>query len=416
MYALVDCNNFFASCEIVFNPKLRKIPLVILSSNDGCVIARSKEAKVLGIPMCAPLFTFENLIKTHNVVTLSANFSLYSDMSARVMATLASFSFFTEIYSIDEAFLHLEDYKEEALLSLAASIQKKVLQDTGVPVSIGIAETKTLAKIAAHKAKKSGDPFVITKDKIDESIKNFPAQDIWGIGKNSAEKLKTIGVHDALTFKYKEEALIKKHLTVMGLRILHELNGKSCLETNPDSDETKSILSSRTFASDISDFSLLKSALAQFCHLASKKLRQKKLLASFITLFIQTNRFAEKPYESFTAKLKLPIPTSSTSTLLVAVEKLLRSIYKKELSYKRGGILLTDFSSEDLIQQDLLHKANPKEKALNTAIDKVHGKYGSRTLVFAAELSKNKWHKTPLNKSKAYTTSWDELPIVKAKH
>ncbi|MCH9630713.1 MAG: Protein UmuC [Chlamydiia bacterium] len=414
MLALVDCNNFYASCEAVFNPSLIGKPLVVLSSNDGCVVARSKEARALGIPMGAPAFTFKDLAETQGVISLSSNFPLYADMSERVMLTLESLDYEIEIYSIDEAFIQLPDLSYDKLEEIGKRITQTVKKHTGIQVSVGIAPTKTLAKLANRCSKKMRKCTVILEKNIDEYLKDFPIQDLWGIGKGSTESLKKLGIYDALSFKNHEETVIKKKLSISGLKHQLELKGVPCISTKVDAEDTKSILSSRTFHFEITDFNEIRSALASFCHTASKKLRRKKLFCGFISIFLKTNRFKEH-YKSHTAQIKLPAQTNSTRTLLNYAEIALHKIYKKDLSYKRAGILLTDFTNENFVQKDLLAKEQTdKEFALMKVIDSIHNKYGNRTLLFGSEQKENNWIKVPKTKSSEYTTSWDGLPIVKA--
>lgn len=414
MFALVDCNNFYASCETLFNPSLIGKPLVVLSNNDGCVIARSQEARDLGIPMGAPAFTYKNLFQTQGVVSLSSNFPLYADMSERVMMTLESFGYDFEIYSIDEAFLKLPDLDQNTLQSIGETIHKKVLKDVGIRVSIGIAPTKTLAKVGnKYSKKKKTICTVITRDKIDLFLKDFPIEDLWGIGRQSKETLYKLAIYDAYALKYQEESLIKKKLTVTGSRIQLELKGVPCIETKVDDEDTKSILSSRHFPKDTSDYLEIKEALCSFCHLATKKLRKKGLLCSYLSIFIKTNRFKE--YHSFSAQIKLPTPTNSTKILLNYLTDGLKKIYKEDLEYKRAGVLLTDFCKMGVEQTDLLSQVqNEKEYALMRVIDSIHNKYGNKTLLFASENRQGKWVNVSKYKSKEYTTSWDALPIVKA--
>lgn len=414
MLALVDCNNFYASCETVFNPSYLGKPLVVLSNNDGCVVSRSKEAKALGIPMGAPAFTLKSLSHTHKLISLSSNFPLYADMSERVMNTLESFGYEVEIYSIDEAFIELPNLSSDKLEKIGELIQNNVQKNTGIHVSVGISSTKTLAKVANKYSKNKKKCIVITDDLVDDFLKNFPIEDLWGIGRGSSETLRKIGVYDAYTLKYQDESLIKRKLTVSGLRLLLELKGVSCISTAVHTEDTKSILSSRTFSREITNFTELRGAVSSFCHIASKKLRGKKLYCGFLSVFLKTNRFKED-YQSLSAQIKLPSYTYSTRTLLHYTSVALKNIYKENLLYKRAGILLTDFTSEGVYQKDLLSKdQSEKEAALMKVIDSIHTKYGNKTIVFGSEYDNKNWVKIPQLKSKEYTTSWEDLPIVKA--
>ena len=405
MYALVDCNNFYASCEQVFNPKYQNRPLVVLSNNDGCAIARSKEAKALGIPMGAPAFKYQSLFLQHDVIVLSSNYTLYGDMSHRVIQTLKSFSLPTEIYSIDEAFLILP---EEGACEIAQAIRKRVKQWTGITVSIGIAPTKTLAKVANHAAKK-GRGVVEYSPPL---LNHLPLDEVWGIGKRLAKRLYSHRIRYAHELIEQDDSWIRKHLTVVGLRTVLELRGTPCLECHEISPERKTIVSSRSFGKEISTLTEMKEAIGSFIATAAEKLRKEKLKAHFLVVFIHTNRFKEAPF-SRSAAAHLPLATASTPELMDHAHLLLESIYREGLFYKKGGILLGELCSEAEEQPDLF---SSKRKDAMKTFDAINTRFGEKVLSFAGEGLQKKWKTTCKKRSPKYTTCWDDLLEVKLTH
>lgn len=401
MFALIDCNNFFASCEQLFNPKLMNRPLVILSNNDGCVIARSKEAKKLGIPMCAPAFKWRDHFARHKVETLSSNFTLYGDMSARVFDVLATFAFPIEIYSIDEAFLLLDGCFDPQI------IRDKVYKWTGIPTSVGVAPTKTLAKAAAHIAKSRGiDTFTLTDPA--EHLKALPAGEIWGIGRKYAKKLAGMRVHTAQEFIDQKDTWIKKHFTVHGLQTALELRGIPCFNLDETPEKRKSIVSSRTFKTEITDLEELKSILAALATRACEKLRADKLMAGHLTLFLATSPFSKEPYHAHSLAATLPHSTNDTPHLISQVKALIDQVYSPELSYKRGGICLADFADQEASQFDLISK-DPNRAALMHVLDHVNAKYGPGALHSAAAPARPRRVEEVSFHTPQYTTSWDGI-------
>ena len=389
-YVLIDCNNFFASCEQVFNPAYRKRPLVVLSNNDGCVIARSKEAKAIGIPMGAAAFECKSLFLQHNVVVLSSNFALYGDMSHRVIETLKTFDFPTEIYSIDEAFLLLPQEK----YSLGKEIRNRVKKWTGLSISVGIAPTKTLAKVANHAAKKG--PGVVRFNP--SLLHNLPVGEIWGIGRRSSKKLISHGIRYAHELIACSDTWIKKQLSIVGLRTVWELRGTPCLETQEIAPKRQSILTSRSFKRAITTIEELKEAVASFTAIAAQKLRKQKLKAYTLLVFAGGD----------SASVHLPLPSSNTPELMNLAHRALEGLFNKEKSYKRAGIMLSELVTEKTTQLDFLTKES-SQKPLMKTVDQINAHYGQSIITFAGEGISKKWKSTPSKRSPKYTTSWDDL-------
>ncbi len=361
LFALVDCNNFYVSCERVFNPLLCNKPVVVLSNNDGCAVARSNEAKALGIPMGAPAFQYAALFKKNKVVVLSSNYTLYGQMSHRVMQTLAQFTPDFEIYSIDEAFLQFID--EPGLLPNAQKIKQTVWQWTGIPVSIGIAPTKTLAKVANRYAKKhlpQEGIFMLNDPELQKTIlTDFPVEDVWGIGRQISHLLYRNGIRTAWEFACMEDRWIKKNLSVVGLRTAWELRGVSCLSLQEAAPPKKSIVCSRSFGREVFDEADLAEALATYVATAAEKLRAQGSIAAFIEVFLNTNRFKEENYYGNAIHLTLPQATDYTPFLIHYAKHGLHKIYKSGFGYKKIGVLLGGLVSSKALQRDLFLKKNP---------------------------------------------------------
>ena len=411
MYALIDCNNFFASCEQLFNPKLQGKPVVVLSSNDGCVIARSAEAKKLGVPMGAPAFMHRSLFLQYNVITLSSNFTLYGDMSKRVMETLKTFDLPLEVYSIDEAFMLLG----EADLKFGEEIRNKVLKWTGIPLSIGIAPTKTLAKVATHLAKKQGGVLSLPDENTAHPyLEKFPVENVWGIGRRLKKRLYSSGIFTANDLKNQSDVWVKKNLSIAGLRTVWELRGTPCIECLEGTSLKKSIVSSRSFGQKITTLTKLKEAVSTFMSRAARKLRKEKLKAYFVVVFITSDPYKEKPF-SYSASFHLPLPSSFKPDLIACALRLLENIFEEGVSYKKAGVMVGELISEDDTQLDLFSKDSKgvHKKALMSSLDKINNKFEKRMVTFASEGTVKNWATKQVSRSPAYTTSWDELPQVK---
>ena len=344
VFALVDCNNFYASCERLFRPELIGKPIVVLSNNDGCIVARSNEAKALGIPMGAPLFKMKSLIAKHGVHVFSSNYALYGDLSHRVMDVLRQMECNVEVYSIDEAFLSLPVSKIWNRLEYVAELRERVLKYVGIPVSIGIATTKTLAKIANRVAKKNpqyhGVFDFVGNCQIDQILQGTDVGDVWGIGRRSAEKLNGRGIYTAYDLKRADESWIQKQLTVVGARTVMELNEIPCISLEKAPPCPKSIVTSRTFGHPITDIENLREAVISYVSVAAEKLRKQEVEADNLNLYITTGAFDEQSNYSNNQTITLPRPTSSTPDLIAASLRCLRSIYRPGYRFGRPASCL----------------------------------------------------------------------------
>lgn len=387
MIALIDCNNFYVSCERVFSPGLRRRPVVVLSNNDGCVIARSEEAKELGIKMGTPYFQIEYLIESKEIAVFSSNYTLYGDMSARVMESLHRFSPEVEHYSIDEAFLNLET-RNRNLVIKGERIKEKIYRWTGLPVSVGIAPTKTLAKIANRIAKKERKGVVeLTNDNLrDEVLIKTPISEIWGIGYNSAKKLNALGIEDAFQLKNLDRRWARKLLSVVGARIVEELNGVSCLPLEIVPPVKKSITCSRSFGCLVTELDELQEALDSYLTKAGERMRRHNLSANAVTVFLATNRFAKTEQYSNSLTAELACPTNSTRELREWTRRILEKIYKKNFSYKKVGVILQGLQPEPLETVRLYTEpAYEKDKRLMQALDKISNRFGRGTVRFGVK-------------------------------
>jgi DNA polymerase V len=419
VFAIVDCNNFYVSCERVFNPKLAQKPVVVLSNNDGCVVARSNEAKDLGIKMGVPVFQISRLMKTHKVQALSSNYALYADMSQRIMNTLSGFTPDVEIYSIDEAFLDLSQCKRPDLTDYGHKIRSTIKQWTGIPVSIGMAETKTLAKIANKIAKQSvraeGVLNLTASPYLNRALEITDVDDVWGIGRSYCKFLKNYGIHNALQLRDADDNVIKKKMGITGVRLLQELRGVPCYALEHSPSPKKGITVSRTFRNSIESLDDLKEAIAAYVSLGAEKLRKEHSVAGVIMVFLMTNRFKKENYDINIKTIKLPVATSDTSQLIHYAHKSIKEIYRKGHLYKKAGILFKHLNLENQIQADLFnYKDFKRSKKLMQALDNINKKMGSDTLKYAATgLSNNqKWKTVFKRRSPSYTTNWDQLPKV----
>ncbi len=417
MIALVDCNNFYASCERVFQPQLNNTPVVVLSNNDGCVIARSDESKALGIPMGAPFFKLKELVKQHQIKCFSSNFPLYGDMSSRVMQILSNFTPEIEIYSIDEAFLSLEGFKEEELEAYAAQMKKKVEQYTGIPISIGIAPTKALAKVANRIAKKfkertKGVYLIDNEQKRIKALKWLKIEDVWGIGRQHSKRLQLKQVYTAWDFTELNDAWVRKELSVMGLRLKRELEGQQSLFLEQPQNK-KSIATTRSFKTNITDLETLEERVATFAVHCAEKLRKQKSCCSMISVFLRSNPFDKsQPYVFRNTTISLPY--SSDSSILIAsyAQKALRHIYKSGVPYKKAGVLVLDLQPNETQQLNLFCDTQPKHKDLMKVMDKMNNRYG-KALQLASQNLTGKWIMRQENLSQRYTTDINELILVR---
>lgn len=423
MFALVDCNNFYVSCERVFNPALRGRPVVVLSNNDGCFIARSEEAKAIGLAMGAPAFKNRELLKRHKVVVYSANFPLYGDMSSRVMTTLADLAPDLEIYSIDEAFLDMSGFQRYDLDHYARFIRKTVTQHTGIPVCIGIAPTKTLAKVANRLAKKNpcyaGVCLLNTDKEQRAALAITQVEDIWGIGRQWSKFLHTQNIHTALDLAEASPGLIRKHLHITGARVQAELNGKSCLSLEMVRPAKQSICTSRSFGRSVTTFDELHQAVSTFTGKCAIKLRKEGSAASLLTLFICTSPFnaPDKKYWG-TRTVTMPHHTQDSIALIRTVGALLESLFRAGYEYKKAGVIVSGLipaasstATLPLFPQEL-PVPDDRHKKLMTVMDSINQRYGSGSIQIAAENSAG-WKPHQKLLSPRYTTAWKDLIEVR---
>ncbi|MES2121602.1 MAG: Y-family DNA polymerase [Chlamydiota bacterium] len=414
-YYLVDCNQFYVSCEQVFSPKLKGKSVVVLSSNDGCVVARSKEAKALGVPMGAPAYQCEKLFKEGKVHVLSSNYALYGDMSQRVMHVLSRFSPQFQEYSIDEAFLKIS---AEDPLACAKEIKSTVLQWTGIPVSIGIGPTKTLSKVANDIAKKKSREgiFAFFDDAhTDAILQQLPVEEIWGIGKHLSNALHRASIHHAKALKDADDGWLKARFSVAVQRIACELRGICCLPFDEVPMPRKSVTCSRSFGKNVSTLPLLEEALSAYTTIVAEKLRLEELLPSFVTIFLMTSPFVPNPYHQ-SITIELEEPTAFTPDLISTAKKALRKIFRKGYEYKKTGITMGGLVPQKNYQPGLFTEQGPrkekKARAMQT-LDALNERMGKQTLRFAAEGIEQPWKMKQGKISQKFTTCWEELLNIK---
>jgi DNA polymerase V len=415
VYALVDCNNFYASCERVFNPRLNGLPVVVLSNNDGCVVARSNEAKALGIGMGVPEFMVRPIIRTHNVQVFSSNYALYGDMSQRVMETLQQFCPDLEIYSIDEAFLSLSGFRARDFTEYAGTIRSTVKRWTGLPVSIGIAETKTLSKIAGGIAKKSpGGVFdLLTYPDRETLLGQTDVADVWGIGKAHTQFLHQHGIKTALQLRQADDQFIRTHMGIVGLRLVNELRGVSCFELEQCPPPKKGITCARSFGKSITRIQEMEEAISNYVTRAAEKLRAEQLAVTNITVFMHTNKFKDVAQYSNSLTLKLPVATDNTHELIRAALQGARKIWREGFAYNKAGVMFVSLVPAGQVQADFFDgKDRTRSKKLMAALDSINGRFGSGTLQYASSGIAKEWKATFNRRSPAFTTNWDELPVA----
>ncbi len=418
MYALVDCNNFYASCERVFQPNLIGKPVVVLSNNDGCVIARSNEAKDLGIPMGAPYFEFKNLFIEKGVHVFSANFALYGDMSNRVMTLLSEYAPEIEIYSVDEAFLKLQGFDHYNLTDYGIEIGKRVKKWTGIPVSIGVAPTKALAKVANRIAKKyptqTQSSYVIDSDeKRIKALKWLKIEDVWGIGRQLSKKLQLKHVSTAYDFTLLDDNWVKSNLSIVELRLKLDLQGIPTLGLE-ESQAKKSIATTRSFEANYTKYEQLKERISTFAVSCAEKLRQQHSRCNALMVFIQTNRHrSELPQYHKSMVVKLPYSTNSAIELSQFAIKALKLIFKEGYAYKKAGVVIMDFTPENDQQIAIFENSNPKHIALMKSMDKLNLSIGQQKVRLGSQDAKRVWKMKQENLSNRYTTKLAEIIVVK---
>ena len=416
--ALVDCNSFYVSCERLFNPSIIKKPVVVLSNNDGCVISRSTEAKALGIKMGEPYFKVKKFVIKNDVKVFSSNYSLYGDISRRVMKTLKQFSPQIEIYSIDEAFLNLSSVKDENLLDHGNKIRKTILKWTGIPTSIGIASTKTLSKAASHIAKKerSGIVSLINSKKIDKFLMKIKINDIWGVGKQLTKFYTKNGIDTAYQLKNVSNGWIKKNTNVFGSRTAMELKGISCIPLDVHEEKRKNCCVSRSFGKKVTNLEELKESVTTHCLNAAEKIRSDNQTAKKITVFIRTSPFQkDKNYYAKAKDIDLAFRTNDSIELVKTALVALKCIYKDGYRYQKTGIILSNLKDVDFYRKNLFSTINSdeKRKKLMKAIDHTNTKYGRDALSIAQAGLKKRWNIKRQHSSKIDTACFELLPAVK---
>ena len=418
MYGLADCNNFFVSCERVFRPDLNGKPVIILSNNDGCVIARSNEAKRLGIKMGHPYFQLEALIKRHNVTVFSSNFALYSDMSRRVQQTLGTLCPETEVYSIDESFLNLRGIKEEELDAFGHYVSRTVLKDTGIPISVGVSHTKTLAKSASKLCKQyptlRGSCYMYRPEDIEKVLRKFPIEDVWGIGRRFSVMLKSRNINTAYDFAQQPLDFVRSRMHVGGMKTWYELHGRPCIEFEAHIPDKQQIMVSRSFSTELSDVEDLKEQVSLFTSMAAEKLRKQGSVCHAIQVFLLTNRFRHEQEQHYDNQLiTLPAASDSTVELVNIAVKATAAIFRPGTFYKKAGVILTQFSPKESVQTVLFDEVDrEKHDKLMHAMDKINEKQGQRSVVVATAgfdgIRMNRNHLSP-----NYTTDWNDILTIR---
>lgn len=419
VFALVDCNNFYASCERVFAPHLEKRPVAVLSNNDGVVIARSNETKKLGIPMGGPVFKYQRLIEKNKISIFSSNFALYGDFSSRVMSVLTDLAPSIEVYSIDEAFLQLDGIKPKDLDELGKQIYDKIKKWTGIPVSVGIAHSKTLAKAANEIAKKNqqfkGVLNFVNRGDVDVLLMSLPVNDVWGVGREYSKWLERNGIKSAYDLKNADGQWIRGRMGVNGERLIEELHGRSCIALESEHSPKKQIISSRSFHEATKQKSEVERAISMYAARAAEKLRKQKCAATEISVFVATSRYGHERRYFNAASHKFRSPTAFTPKIAKAALKLLDQVFLFGYHYKKTGVMISKIVSEEKLQTNLLNDdlyCGPK-KRLMSAMDVINRRWGSHTIAIAQSGIDQMWMMKQTKKSKRYTTCWDELLRVK---
>ena len=418
MFGLCDCNNFFVSCERAFNPSLNGRPVVVLSNNDGCVVSRSNEAKAIGIKMGQPLYQIREFVQRHNVAVMSSNYHLYGDMSWRVMSTLKEHAPLIEIYSIDEAFMLLEEFPAEKLKSYGEEVARIIKRNTGIPVSIGISHTQTLAKVAARLCKKypklnSACCMYRTED-IEKVLSTYPIEDIWGIGRRHSKMLKGCGIDTALQFRSLGEEWVDNRMGITGVRTWRELAGVPSIDFSHQTTDKQSITVSRSFAKELYSIEELRETISTFTGIAAEKLRKQKSVAQELQVFILTNRHRDDMPQHCEGQLfHFDTPTDSTLEMVRTAYSLLHKLYRPGYGYKKAGVRLSRITPATAVQGTLFDTIDrPKHKQLMQAIDNINATQGNGSVKLVSQGAiadhTNREHLSP-----QYTTRWEDIIVVK---
>lgn len=418
MYGLADCNNFFVSCERVFNPGLNGRPVIILSNNDGCVISRSNEAKALGIKMGQPYYQIKDFVSLHNVAVFSSNYVLYSDMSQRVQKTLQSLVPATEVYSIDESFLDLRVIPAEQLDELGHRISYIVQRNTGIPISVGISPTKTLAKIASKLCKQypklHGSCYMHRPQDVAKVLRKFPIEDVWGIGRRFSVMLKSRNILTAQDFANMSVDSVQSLMHIGGVKTWRELHGEPCIEFEEFRKDKQQITVSRSFSKELTDSAEVEQQVALFASMAAEKLRKQKSLCNAVIVFACTNRHRKDQPQQFANRLiQLPSATDSTLELVNTVTKAVRDLIQSPYSYKKAGVILSDIQSNCALQANLFDNVDhQKHTRLMSTLDEINKKQGAHSVIVASAgfegIKMNRQHLSP-----NYTSNWDDIIEIK---
>ena len=420
VFALVDCNNFYASCEKLFRPDLKDTPVVVLSNNDGCVVARSREAKLLGIKMGVPVFQIKAEMQRHGILAFSSNYALYADLSSRVMRTLEEMAPRVEVYSIDEAFLDLTGIESViSLVEFGQQVRERIGHWIGITVCVGIAPTKTLAKLANHAAKKypatQGVVDLTNPDRQRRLLALVPVDDVWGVGRRLSKRLNALGITTALDLANASPRAIRDQFSVVLERTVRELNGESCIELEEIPPTKKQIVCSRSFGEKVTHFELLREAVCEYATRATEKLRKEQQQAKVMTVFIRTSPFKDnEPQYSNSASGELLIPSCDTRDFIELANHLLKRIWKDGFRYAKAGVMLSDFYDPGMFQPGLFDDISTRSNSqqLMSVLDTIN-QSGAGKVFFAGQGTKKDWSMKREHLSPAYTTRWDQLPRVK---
>ncbi len=420
VFALVDCNNFYASCEKLFRPDLKDTPVVVLSNNDGCVVARSREAKSLGIKMGVPVFQIKAEMQRHGILAFSSNYALYADLSSRVMRTLEEMAPRVEVYSIDEAFLDLTGIESAiSLVEFGQQVRERIGHWIGITVCVGIAPTKTLAKLANHAAKKypatQGVVDLTNPDRQRRLLALVPVNDVWGVGRRLSKRLNALGITTALDLANASPRAIRDQFSVVLERTVRELNGESCIELEEIPPTKKQIVCSRSFGVKVTQFELLREAVCEYATRATEKLRKEQQQAKVLTVFIRTSPFKDnEPQYSNSASGELLIPSCDTRDFIELASHLLKRIWKDGFRYAKAGVMLSDFYDPGMFQPGLFDEVSTRSNSqqLMSVLDTIN-QSGAGKIFFAGQGTKKDWSMKREHLSPAYTTRWDQLPRVK---
>jgi DNA polymerase V len=418
--ALIDCNNFYVSCERAFNPSLKGKPVVVLSNNDGCAVARSNEVKALGVKMGEPWFKMKDLARKHGIIAYSSNYALYANMSNRVMRILSDFSPDQEVYSIDECFLDLTGFQSRNLIDYGQEMRQRIRQWTGLPVCVGIGASKTLAKLANHIAKKNSqfngvcNLNVIPPQELDDWLSHIEVGEVWGVGRKITERLQAMGIRTVQALRLTDPATIRERFSVVLERTVRELNGIACLELEDVAPDKKQIISSRSFGAYITRIEDLGEAVSQYMSRAAEKLRRQQSVAGAVYVYIRTNPHREgKP--QYSQGITIPIPQATDDTMQLVRVALwgLKRIYRPGYEYQKAGVMLSEIVPATALQHDLFSRdTSQRITARMDVLDKVNRRMGRHALILGSDSTHQGWKMKSGNRSPAYTTCWKELPVA----